>query len=194
MIKFFVPGLPQTAGSKDAFMAPKGKGALHRFIQDITIKTRYRAVPQDILKCVRTHFRSIVTDNNRKGKAWRKEIAKHAPKIRQPLQGPLALSLTFYLPRPKGHYRSGKYSHLLKDFSPIHPITKPDATKLLRCAEDALAIDANLMDDDAQIVDQLVRKRYAAKEQQPGVSIVIEQIESMFEQIDFQQIIIDEVH
>lgn len=32
-----------------------------------------------------------------------------------PFEGPLEVSLAFYFTRPKHHYRTGKYSHILKD-------------------------------------------------------------------------------
>ena len=41
------------------------------------------------------------------------QIAKHRPKL--PLTGDIDLKLIFFMPRPKAHYRTGKYAHLLKD-------------------------------------------------------------------------------
>lgn len=68
-----------------------------------------------------------------------------------PLHGPLLVGLIFTLPRPKSHYRSGKYSHLVRSGAPAFPGSKPDLSKLLRSTEDALT-DAGVMRDDAQIV------------------------------------------
>ena len=33
----------------------------------------------------------------------------------EPLEGPLEVRLLFYFSRPKNHYRSGRYAHILKD-------------------------------------------------------------------------------
>jgi Holliday junction resolvase RusA-like endonuclease len=107
MTEFFVPGVPQPAGSKRAFPYRKGDGRLG----------------------VR------VADDAKHGKDWRvavawaAEVAHPAP----PLEGPLWLAVTFILPRPKGHF--GKRG--LRASAPPRPIVKPDATKLLRALEDA---------------------------------------------------------
>ena len=34
------------------------------------------------------------------------------------LKGAISVTLEFYMPRPKSQYRTGKYSHLLKDNAP----------------------------------------------------------------------------
>jgi Holliday junction resolvase RusA-like endonuclease len=61
-------------------------------------------------------------------------------------------------PRPKGHYKGGKYGTALKANAPPFPTVRPDATKLIRPAEDALK--GILWRDDSQIVTQAATKRY----------------------------------
>ena len=72
------------------------------------------------------------------------------------------------MPRPKGHYRTGKNALILRKNAPEHPTTKPDATKLLRSTEDALT--GILWKDDAQIWCQNVTKTYG---ECPGAQIQV---------------------
>jgi Holliday junction resolvase RusA-like endonuclease len=48
------------------------------------------------------------------------------------LTGAISLSLTFYMPRPKHHFRTGKYKHKLKAKSPVLHINKPDIDNLIK--------------------------------------------------------------
>lgn len=68
------------------------------------------------------------------------------------LEGPLRLSVTVHVPRPKGHY--GKKG--LLPSAPARPTTRPDLTKLLRGIEDALT--GVVWRDDAQVVSQHATK------------------------------------
>jgi len=103
-----------------------------------------------------------ITDDCKRGKEWRATVRAAAERqriTRKLYDGPLWLSVDFYLSRPKNHYRTGKFSDQLKPSAPKWPTKKPDATKLLRAIEDALT--GVLWVDDAQIVTQLVTKSYA---------------------------------
>jgi Holliday junction resolvase RusA-like endonuclease len=66
-----------------------------------------------------------------------------------PLSGPLLVAMTFTLPRPKTHYRTGKHAGHLKPAAPDRPTGYPDLSKLARSTEDALT--RILYTDDAQI-------------------------------------------
>lgn len=131
-IKFTVHGNPQTAGSKRAFAFKRRDGSLG----------------------------SQVTDDNPKGKAWRSQVVDAARQVfgGDLLRGPLGVSFTFFRPRPKGHFGTGRNADKLKASAPDHPTTKPDVLKLARCAEDALT--GVVWADDAQIVDESLSKRY----------------------------------
>lgn len=56
--------------------------------------------------------------------------------------------VTFHLPRPKGHYRTGANAHLLRDSAPEQPSVKPDLDKLVRSTMDGLS-EAGVWHDDA---------------------------------------------
>lgn len=138
-ITFFVAGIPKPAGSKRGFYIPKLK-------------------------------RVIITDANPNSKDWKTDV-KHA--AQEVYSGPLLgcaiyLKLTFYMLRPKSHYRSGKNATTVKDGAPIYPAGKPDVLKLARGVEDALT--QIIWKDDAQIVSEKLLKRYG---EMPGVQIEI---------------------
>lgn len=85
--------------------------------------------------------------------AWRLAVAYVAgdqlPDDWKPLDGPLSVEVTFYLPRPK----SPKFDE---------PATPPDADKLCRALGDALT-QAGVIVDDARIVHWNARKTYATE-------------------------------
>lgn len=69
---------------------------------------------------------------------------------------PLAVSITFRLARPSGHWSK---RHGLKPSAPSFPAVKPDADKLARSTLDSLS--GLVFDDDARIVRLVVTKEYA---------------------------------
>lgn len=139
-IRFVVYGLPQPRGSKNAFVNRKtGK--------------------------------AIVTDDNPRSREWMNLVRDKAvlAMADQPLlDGPLKLGITFYLPRPKGHYGTGRNANIVRPSAPLFPASRPDATKLLRGVEDALT--GTVYHDDGQVVIQMVMKRYAER---PRAEIVV---------------------
>lgn len=149
IFELFIPGIPQPAGSKKAvpvFNRHTGqyvRAANGRPIVNVVDDAK-RSRPW------KSHISAMVAD------AWRSA----------PLDEPLALSIVFTMPRPKDHYGTRKGVPYLKPDAPRFHTSKPDATKLLRCAEDALL--GVLLKDDARIAEQHVRKVYGER---PGASI-----------------------
>lgn len=88
-----------------------------------------------------------------------------------PLTEPLRVDLTFFFPRPKGHYRSGKRSHELKDGAPLHHTGKPDRDNADKAIMDQLTVSRMWM-DDSQVCDGRIRKLYEDG-RGPGVLIEI---------------------
>lgn len=132
-LQFTVHGLAQSAGSKRAFPFQKPDGTLG----------------------VR------VTDDNKKSKSWQghvTDVATEAMDGSELLEGPLQLVLLFCVPRPSGHFGTGKNSGVLKDSARPFPTVKPDITKLIRGVEDALT--GVVWRDDAQVVAQAALKVY----------------------------------
>lgn len=145
-LEFRVAGKPEPAGSKRAFPIRRKGGATG----------------------------VAVTDDNAKSKPWQARVAVAADVAMDGADlftGPLGLALEFDMRRPKSHFGTGRNAALLKAGSPERPITKPDCTKLVRGVEDAMT--GVVWTDDAQVVEQFVSKRYAARE---GVRVVVWQV------------------
>jgi DNA (cytosine-5)-methyltransferase 1 len=131
-VSFKVFGIPQPAGSKRGFRNPKTGGV-------------------------------IITDANSKAKPWQAEVRNAAAAAMSTpadmlgplLDGPLLLELTFWMPRPKGHFGA---KGNVKPKSPRFPTVKPDVLKLARAVEDALT--GIVYRDDSQIVSETLQKAY----------------------------------
>lgn len=146
-ITFTVFGIPKPAGSKTAFAIKRGGVYTGR---------------------------TVVMDACKKTKSWqaivKAEAKKHAPAT--PLVGPISVNFTFYMPRPKSHFGTGKNSKSLKLSAPAYLIGKPDVLKLARAVEDALT--GIIYVDDSQIVDERLSKSYDGNSVFSGVLIKIE--------------------
>lgn len=120
-----------------------------------------------------------MVESSAKVKPWRQDV-KHAAldflAAGDPITGPVRVDITFLLARPKGHYRTGKNSALLRDSAPEFPAVKPDVDKLLRSTLDALG-EAGVWKDDAQVVGANVWKLYADPKV-PGAYVVIQAMEA----------------
>ena len=90
---------------------------------------------------------------------FRKEIAKLS--LKKLSKGAISLSLTFYMPRPKAHYRTGKFKHLLKHNSPSIHIVKPDIDNLAKFIMDSL--QGILWNDDCFVSVLEAKKIYSSK-------------------------------
>lgn len=136
-LEFTVIGKPQPAGSKRAFPIRRGGRV-------VGVAT---------------------TDDNKRSKPWQAIVSSAALDALaegEQLRGPLLLKIDFYLARPAGHYGTGRNAGTVRSSAPTFPVTRPDATKLVRGIEDALTGIA--WRDDAQVVSQLVRKLYGTPE------------------------------
>lgn len=154
-IRFFVAGIPQSGGSKSAFVLKKA-GAFTG--------------------------RAVITEagtaaSRQRKKDWRYAVSQKASESIKsgdgfPLTSPVELELIFQMPRPKGHYRSNGLS--LRPSAPMHHITMPDAGKLARGTTDSLK--GILWRDDSQIVKETHEKAYS---DQVGCWIVVRAIKSI---------------
>jgi Holliday junction resolvase RusA-like endonuclease len=111
--------------------------------------------------------RRVVDANAERLKPWResvKQAALTACEGRLPLEGPLDVAVTFYLPRPASAPKRV-----------IWPAKKPDVDKLLRAAMDGMT-DGGVWGDDAQVVRVVATKRFAGDGtglQIPGMSVSV---------------------
>jgi Holliday junction resolvase RusA-like endonuclease len=147
LLRIVVVGTPRPQGSKKAFYNAKLGRALVVDDNDVKLRT-WR---QDVVSATVAAIRAA-------------RFEKAAP------QTALGVTITFMMPRPKGHWRTGRNAHLLRDDVSAYPSTKPDGDKLLRATMDAMR-DAGVYVDDAQVVDYEVHKRWASE--RPGALIEV---------------------
>ena len=108
----------------------------------------------------RASKRIISYDPSKKDKqALAKQLA--ASMTSQPLAEDVHMMIAFYMPRPKSHYRSGKFSHLLKEDVPKLHKFRPDIDNLLKLVMDAAT--GVLWTDDALVSWILAKKEYSEK-------------------------------
>ena len=93
---------------------------------------------------------------------WKGDVARACASLEgEGMHVPLAVTLTFYMPRPRGHYRTNGQ---LKPASPVFLHDhKPDADNLAKAVLDALTNIRAWLDDD-QVCELVIRKYW----EQPG--------------------------
>ena len=112
--------------------------------------------------------RGIMIESSKHVKPWRQDVRAAAeawistrPGL-YPMDGALSVDMVFSMPRPKGHYGTGRNAGVLKASAPSYPQGMPDLSKLIRSTEDALT-SAGLWEDDARVVEYgRLAKVYAA--------------------------------
>ena len=101
------------------------------------------------------------------------QIAKFKPET--PLAGDIMLKLIFTMPRPKSHFRTGKFKHILKDGYEhiINHTFKPDIDNLVKLIADTIQGQDRMIVDDSQICMLQAEKVYG---EFPMTEVVIEEI------------------
>lgn len=109
--------------------------------------------------------------------AWRKKVTQEARQAatRQDWHPEdwhtFMLDVIFTMPRPKNHFRTGRYGGQVRAGAPGNMGRKPDLDKLTRAVGDALT-DAGVIPDDAAIDVIRARKDYQTGEcDKPRVEI-----------------------
>lgn len=141
MINFWVPGFAAPQGSKEY------KG--HR------------------------NGKPLLVDQCKRLPAWKADVKKASEKAmvgHKMLEKQfVSLSLYFFMPRPKAHYRK---DGSLSPNAALRPITTPDLTKMVRAVEDAMS--NTVYDDDSRVVVQSNEKYYERENVGPGVHVIVE--------------------
>ena len=108
---------------------------------------------------------------NDKKKIWQ-QVAANNPT--QPYAGDIMIQLLFVMPRPKSHYRTGKYKHLLKDIfkDTIYHSFTPDLDNLVKMICDTVQGKDRMIVDDSQICVLDAQKLYG----KPRTEVIIEEI------------------
>ena len=103
-------------------------------------------------------------------KAIKLKTNKFAPKT--PIEGSIRIYLQFYMPRPKSHFRTGKFKNEYKPNVPIFHTNTPDIDNLIKMILDSL--NKKFFIDDKQICQLQAEKLYCDKGEQPRTEIIIE--------------------
>ncbi|MDT0472805.1 RusA family crossover junction endodeoxyribonuclease [Streptomyces sp. DSM 41014] len=114
--------------------------------------------------------RGVMVESSKKVKPWREAVAAETAKLTFEDTPFVRVSVWFFLPRPKSHYRTGRNAHLLKPAAPLYPGKYPDLDKLCRSTLDALRMGGAYR-DDAQVVKLWAFKVFAAAGEVPGALI-----------------------
>jgi len=84
-------------------------------------------------------------------------------------EGAIELTIIAYLQRPKNHFRASGQLSAAGERTP-QPTKKPDASNIAKLVEDAL--NGCAWKDDSQVVDLIVKKRWAFFGQDPHIKVV----------------------
>jgi crossover junction endodeoxyribonuclease RusA len=121
--------------------------------------------------------RGILVESSTKVGPWREAVVAATTNqgyANLMLDGPVSVDVSFYFPRPKGHYRA---DGSLKDSAPFTHSTTPDIDKVLRSTLDAL-VQAAVIVDDSRVQSVDARKLYATTDRPPGALIFVEGAQS----------------
>ena len=70
------------------------------------------------------------------------------------------LDMVFVLPRPKGHYGTGRNAGKVKDSAPKYPKGRPDIDNYIKFSMDCINGMGKVWKDDSQVVSINALKRY----------------------------------
>jgi crossover junction endodeoxyribonuclease RusA len=139
---------------------------------------RFAAVGKPVAQGSKRHVGNGVMIEMGKGhKEWRTAVtaavimaADESLAWDEPWDAAVTVDLTFYFTRPKSHYRTGRYAHLLRADAPREHETPPDIDKLCRAVLDSMT-DAGVFTSDARVSRLAACKKYADDGRKPGVVV-----------------------
>jgi crossover junction endodeoxyribonuclease RusA len=124
-------------------------------------------VPQGSKKVI---GKNVIEMADARLRSWRQDVANAARTAMEgasPYIEPVDVRLMFWLPRPQGHFGTGRNAEKLKPSAPIAPAVHPDLDKLTRAVLDALT--GIVFRDDKQVVGMTLSKLYAYDSFHPGM-------------------------
>lgn len=136
-------------------------------------------MPQGSKRALRNQHsgRVQLVESSKRVEPWRAdiraEVGRATAAVTFPKSGPMAVDLYFTLPRPSGHYRTGKNAGMLRELAPPYPAGRPDLDKLVRAVLDAIGSTGMVWDDDARVCHVNAWKYYATPDEPAGVQITV---------------------
>lgn len=121
----------------------------------------------------------IMVESSTKVPLWRKNILHASLETYHGklIDTPCRVEIDFFIPRPLSHFRTGKFSNLLKPSAPQFCISRitGDIDKLVRSTLDGLSATTGgtVLKDDSLVISLSAQKRYAEKNQSTGANIII---------------------
>jgi Holliday junction resolvase RusA-like endonuclease len=136
----------------------------------LKFKVDYKPTPLKRPRLTRIGGKPVIYDASKKEKRdWLNLARIFSPD--KPFDGPLRINLEFYFPRPKNHYRTGKYSEIMKPTAPHIHTNMPDIDNLSKFILDAM--NEVFYEDDRQVVELNSHKEYLNdKKNTTGYTIV----------------------
>jgi len=120
----------------------------------------------------------IMIESSKAVKPWREAVRTETQRALENGSEPFAKGqpvmvwLNFWLPRPKGHYGTGRNAAVIKPSAPQIPVVQPDLDKLQRAVLDGLK-SGGAYADDCQVACIVAGKEYA-DHCAPGCDIRVE--------------------
>ena len=118
-------------------------------------------------------------ESSKKAAPWRQDVKLDSHRQFQGpvFAGPVSVSIVFWLPRPKAHFRTGKFAGQLKPTAPTHCTSAQagDIDKLIRCTLDGLSAKCGgiVLADDSLVVSLSSEKRYVTDDRATGADITV---------------------
>ena len=109
------------------------------------------------LKRHRHRLKGGTYDPSKKDKDDFVKLVENLPE--EKMTKPIKCILHFYCKRPKSHYKTGKYSNILKDTAPKYNTNNKDLDNMVKFVLDAL--NDKLYVDDCQIIEINCIKSYS---------------------------------
>jgi crossover junction endodeoxyribonuclease RusA len=109
---------------------------------------------------------------------WREAVRAETQRVMHGhgiLGGAVRCTVIFRMPRPAGHYGTGRNATRIRPGAPHWPAGKPDLDKLARAVLDGLT-SGGAWKDDSQVIIMNVRKIYAVADLPPGCRIELSQL------------------
>jgi len=136
----------------------------------LKFRVDYKPTPLKRPRLTRIGGKPVIYDASKKEKKDWLTLAQIF-KPDEPFSGPLRIFLEFYFPRPKNHFRTGKYSGELKPTAPHIHTNMPDVDNLSKFILDAM--NEVFYEDDRQVVELNSHKEYSNEHQNKiGYTIV----------------------